>query len=121
MKSKEAEDRIQTACYAWFHNNYKKLRGLVNYNLNNSKNAIDGARNRALGLQAGRSDMTFYYGGRAYFIEFKTPEGRQSKIQKDFQKLVEGQGFKYDIVRSLEEFQELIKAILRDNKRKMII
>jgi len=108
----EAEERIQTECYVWFHNSFPALRGLLCCNLNNSKNKIDGARNKAMGIQKGRSDLVLYLQAKAYHIEMKTPDGVQSKDQIEWQKLVESQGFEYHICRSLSEFQELIKKIL---------
>ena len=109
---KEAEERIQSQCYVWFHNTYTELRGLLCYNLNNSKNAIDGAKNKALGLQKGRSDLVFYYSGKAFMIEMKVEKGVQSVGQKEWQKKIEGQGFNYYIVRSLEDFKVLILKLL---------
>ena len=109
---RESEDRIQSQCYTWFHNNYPQYRMLLNYNLNNSKNAIDGRRNKALGLQAGRADMTLYFEGSAYFLEFKTPTGTQQKIQKEFQAIVEHHGFEYFIIRDIETFKSTISYII---------
>ena len=120
-KQIEAEDRIQTHCYTWFHNSSPLLRGLLCYNHNNPKNAIDGAKQRGLGLQKGRSDLVFYYGGTAIMIEMKTPEipavgnqkripaGKQSEDQKKWQKQVESQGLDYVLCYSLEQFQQIIK------------
>jgi hypothetical protein len=102
------ESALQSQCFLWFHNNFPALRGLLCYNLNNSKNAIDGNRNRSLGLQKGRSDMTLFYAGKTYHIEFKTETGRQSPEQKKWQELVESHGFEYIIIRTLEEFKQLI-------------
>jgi len=114
MKSdkKQSEDKIQSDCYVWFHNTYPNLRGLLCYNLNNSKNKIDGARNKAKGLIAGRSDMVLYYQSNAIMIEFKTSDGSQSVGQKEWESLVRNQGFQYYIVRSLEEFKSLILMLL---------
>ena len=109
---KESEDKIQSDCYVWFHNTYPNLRGLLCYNLNNSKNRIDGARNKAKGLIAGRSDMVLYYNSNAFMIEFKTSDGSQSAGQKEWEALVKSQGFQYHIVRSLEEFKSLILMLL---------
>ena len=109
----EAEERIQTACYVYFHNTFPEHRGLLCYNLNNSKNKIDGARNKAMGIQKGRSDLVLYWQGRAVMIEMKTPTGEQSPEQIEWQAKVEAQGFPYYIVRSLPEFQELIFSILK--------
>jgi hypothetical protein len=89
------------------------MRGLLCYNLNNSKNKIDGARNKAKGLIAGRSDMVLYYQSTAFMIEFKTSDGVQSVGQREWEALVRSNGFQYHIVRSLEEFQRLILSILK--------
>jgi len=110
----EAEERIQTKCYVFFHNSYPLLRGLLCCNLNNSRNKIDGARNKAMGIQKGRSDLVLYWQSKAYHIEMKTPTGEQSPDQITWQKLIESQGFKYYICRSLPEFQELIKNIIQN-------
>ena len=108
----DSEDKIHTECYCWFHNEYPALRGLLCYNLGNSKNAIDGARNRAKGLQKGRSDLVLYFNEKAYMIELKNTYGEQSNEQKDWELAVQIQGFQYFLIRSLSEFQELIKNIL---------
>ena len=108
----QSESQLQTAIYTWFHNAYPHLRGLLCYNLNNSRNKIDGNRNRALGLQKGRADMVFYYAGRAYHIEIKTETGEQSPAQKKWQRLIESHGFSYYIVRSEAEFQQLVTEII---------
>ena len=112
-EKKQSEDKIQSDCYVWFHNTYPHLRGLLCYNLNNSKNKIDGARNKAKGLIAGRSDMVLYYQSNAIMIEFKTSDGSQSAGQKEWASLVTSQGFQYHIIRSLDEFQMLILNLLK--------
>jgi len=96
----------------WFHNTYPELRGLLCYNLNNSKNKIDGNLNKAKGLQAGRSDMVLYYKGKPHMIELKAPSGRQSKSQAEWQELIESQGFRYYIIKNFEEFKSTIKGII---------
>lgn len=45
-------------------------------------------------------------------IELKTEKGRQSDHQRAWQYLMKEQGFEYYIVRSLEEFKELIVKIV---------
>lgn len=106
------EERIQQDIYVWFHNTYPDLRGLLCYNLNNSRNAIDGARNRSLGLQAGRSDMVLYYSGKAYMIEIKTGEGKQSREQKEWQRKIEQQGLNYYVTRSLDDFKQWLSGVI---------
>ena len=109
----DSEERIQTMCYVWFNNEFPALRGLLCYNLGNSKNAIQGAKNRAMGLQRGRSDMVLYFNGTATMIELKTASGEQSDAQKDWELAVRIQGFEYHLVRSLSEFQKIILTILK--------
>ena len=106
------EESLHARCYLWFHSEFPELRGLLCYNLNNSRNKIQAMMDKGKGLQKGRSDMVFYYKGTATMIEFKIETGRQSKDQIEWQKRIELAGFKYYIIRSLEEFQELIKKQL---------
>ena len=109
-----SEDLLHQSCYTWFHNTYPSLRGLLCYNLNNSRNKIDGARNRNKGLQAGRSDFTFYWAGRAFFIELKTLTGTKGGRQVTWAELVMNHGFEYYIVRDLETFKVLVKGIMNE-------
>lgn len=106
-----SEDQLQQSIYIWFHNTYPHLRGLLCYNLNNSKNKIDGNLNRSKGLQAGRSDLVYYRKGRAYMIELKTETGSQEPAQKKWQAVIEGEGFTYVIIRDLISFQSFIKTV----------
>lgn len=59
----------------------------------------------------GYPDITLFKDGKTLFIEVKNEIGKQSEIQKYVQKLIEAQGFKYYIVRSLEEFKEKLKQL----------
>jgi hypothetical protein len=111
------EDRLQQECYMWFHNTFPEQRGLLCYNLNNSRNKVAGAINRSMGLQAGRADLTYYTpSGRAVFIEMKTPTGTQQPEQKKYQKKVESFGYLYKICRTFDEFKVLILTI-QDNEK----
>jgi hypothetical protein len=107
------EERLQSECYIWFHNTFPHLRGLLCYNLNNSRNKIAASVNKAMGLQSGRSDMVFYYKGTAYHIELKVSPNGQSKEQKLWQKTVESQGFSYFIIKdSVDDFKNLINKLI---------
>jgi hypothetical protein len=136
---KANEDRLQADAYRWFHNTYPHLRGLLCYNLNNvtpilppdakavlkkygilekvfgmikKAAAYFGMVAKAMGLQKGRSDMVLYLKGRAFMIEWKTEKGKQHGKQKEWQSLVESQGFSYYIVRSVDEFKELVTVLI---------
>jgi hypothetical protein len=116
-KSTESEWKIQASMVAWFGRNYRDQRDLLCANNNNSSNRIAGARNNMIGVRSGRADLTLYWAGQAYHIEVKTPDGKQSESQREFQRLVESNGFEYHIVRSKDEFIELIKAITATYKQ----
>lgn len=108
----KTEGRIQQECYVWFHNTFPDLRGLLCYNLGNSKNRIDGALNKSKGLQPGRSDFTLYLDGEAYFIEMKDDAGVLSPDQRRWRLLVTRRKFTYQVCRSLEEFKSIINNII---------
>jgi hypothetical protein len=103
---------IQASCVAWFGRNYPIYRDLLCANNNNSRNQIAGARNNMIGIRSGRADLVLYWKGRAIHIEVKTSKGKQSENQQLWQELVELHGFRYEIIRSRDEFVSLIQSIL---------
>jgi len=108
---KREEQTLQQTIVRWFAYKYPHLKGCLCSNLNNSKDARTGSINKSLGVIAGRSDLTLYANGTAYFIEVKVPKGRQTEVQKEWQKTMEAQGYDYFIVYSLNDFIELINQI----------
>jgi hypothetical protein len=60
------------------------------------------------GVLAGVSDLIVLNNGRTYFVELKDYKGNQSDKQKEFEKIVSLQGFKYFLVRSLDEFKKIV-------------
>jgi hypothetical protein len=61
-----------------------------------------------LGMLSGVSDLILVFLNGVIFIECKAPRGRQSVEQINFQKRIEALGFKYFIVRDLEEIKNII-------------
>ena len=108
----KSEARIQKEIVMFFNNEYPELRGCLCYNNNNSVGGLRGKLNKFLGVVKGRSDMVLYYKGFSVMIELKTEKGRQSDSQRAWQYLMINQGFRYYIIRSLEEFKELITKII---------
>lgn len=102
------EDKLQSDCFIWAWNNRPQTRGLLCYNLNNSRNKIAGAKNKAMGLIKGRSDMVLYWSGSATMIEFKVPGQKQTPEQLIWQSIVQSNGFKYFVCDSLQQFQSII-------------
>jgi hypothetical protein len=111
-QTEPTEWSIQASCVAWFGRNYPSYRDLLCANNNNSRNQIAGARNNMIGIRSGRADLVLYWKGRAIHIEVKTSKGKQSENQQLWQELVELHGFRYEIIRSRDDFVSLIQSIL---------
>lgn len=65
---------------------------------------------KSMGLKGGVSDLIILRPGEAIFVEVKTATGIQSPKQKEFQPIVERLGFRYLLVRSLNDFKEKING-----------
>lgn len=104
----DAEHRLQRACVEWFRLQYPALRGvLVAVPNGGRRDAVTGARLKAEGVVAGASDLVLLKPNRFYgslCIEMKTPGGKQSPAQKEWQKAVEAAGDKYVLCRSIGDF-----------------
>lgn len=61
-----------------------------------------------LGMLSGVSDLILVFLNTVLFVECKAPRGRQSVEQINFQKRIESLGFKYYIIRDLEELKNII-------------
>jgi Holliday junction resolvase len=61
---------------------------------------------QGLGSYKGISDLIAIKNGRVLFIEVKTPRGRQSDYQKEFERRVTEKGGQYAVIRSLDEINE---------------
>ena len=60
------------------------------------------------GVLAGVSDLIVLKNGKSYFVELKDYKGKQSDKQKEFENMVNLEGFKYFLVRSLDEFKKIV-------------
>ena len=122
---KQNESKLQIACVRWFDLQYPRLK----YNLfaipnEGARTPANGARMKAQGRRAGVSDMLFampkIYTDKyeseviihGLFIEFKVDNGKQNNNQKAFEKAVTTTGYKYEVVRSFDEFKSLIEDYL---------
>jgi hypothetical protein len=106
------EDRLQKQVVKWFGLQYPNLKDLLCYNLNNSTNQITGAINKSLGLTTGRNDLSLYYKGRALLLELKSPDGKQSKTQQQFEATCIKHGNHYRIAWEFDQAQEIIRKFI---------
>jgi len=74
------------------------------------RNAIEGARLKKQGVLAGVADLHLLVNGRITFIEVKIAGGKQSDNQKEFQRIVELQGFKYRIIYSVSDIEQILSG-----------
>jgi hypothetical protein len=69
------------------------------------------------GVVAGVADLILLVPSRSSYglcIEMKTPKGRQTPRQKQWQEAVTAMGYRYEIIRSTQEFMNLIEQHLND-------
>lgn len=125
------ESRLQQDCVYWFRVEYPHFAMLLTHPINEGSDHTSQDRRRqaihkAEGTVPGVPDLLLFLpamyvekesnspstiAGNTYYglgIEMKTPTGRQSQEQKDFQKMFEAAGYKYIIVRTLDDFKEVI-------------
>ena len=109
----QSEDQLQQKCFYWFHNTYPTLRGLLFHVPNGgARNPREAKKFKQMGVYSGVADLLLIYQGTIHCLELKTSTGKQRKAQIDWADTVGGQGIDYYIVRSLEGFKEVVKAIL---------
>lgn len=112
------ESRIQQACVRWFRIQHRKIGNLLFAVPNGGKRGrVTAAILKGEGVVAGVSDLLLLYPTKKYgalCIEMKTPQGRQSKSQKEWQALVEKAGYKYVVCRSIDDFMKEVNDYLNE-------
>ena len=114
---KQEEAVLQAKCFQWCWNEFPETRRLL-FHVENERsdgNKLEGARRVAMGLVAGVSDLILLMPrGRWHglCIEMKTPKGDQREKQQTWQALVEKQGYRYEIIRTEEDFRALLVEYL---------
>lgn len=103
------EAQIQQKIFKWYHNNFclkhHDPQNIIFSVANESSNVKEQMYKKSIGLISGVSDLIVITQSEVIFVEVKTPKGRQSPKQKEFQSKVEALGYRYLIVRSLEDFK----------------
>lgn len=111
------EDSLQKRCVMWFSLQYREYAKLLHHSPNGGKrNAIEAAKFKAMGVRAGFPDLILCIARQGYhglFVELKTAKGRQSDNQKYYQAVLEEQGYKYVVIRSIEDFIATINDYLQ--------
>lgn len=98
------EHRLQLECIAYFRNEFERHgKGVIIPVVNEAT-----YKNRTFEICKGASDLILVLPGRTIFCELKTAKGIQSNSQKEFESKVSTLGYKYIIIRSLEQFKNLL-------------
>lgn len=116
----DEEHRLQAACVRWFRLTHPRLAPRLFAVPNGGRrDGVTGARLKEEGVLAGVSDLVLLVpNGRyhAILIEMKTPEGRQSESQREWQQAVTENGeYRYVVCRSLDDFMREVKFYLKDD------
>lgn len=103
------EIQLQAAIFQYHWNNVPLERGLLFHVNNKARNAIEGAKFKAMGVIAGVSDLIYLKpGGVPILIELKIESGAQSDVQKKWELKVISAGYQYIVCRSLEDFIKIL-------------
>lgn len=117
---RDLEHRLQCACVRWFRLAYPQhhhnLFAVPNGGYRTPSTA---AKIKAEGALPGVSDLILLIARGGYhglLIEMKTDKGRQSEAQREWQRLIEADGYKYVVVRSIEEFIKVVTDYLNETR-----
>ena len=118
MKHKESD--LQISCIKWFRAQYPAYAKLLFHPKNEGNgNRRQGAIHKAEGVVAGVANLMLQVpadfntpGVQKYYtclaLEMKTKTGRQEPSQKIFQQYLEAAGGKYNIIRDLDTFCDVV-------------
>lgn len=114
----EEEHRIQCACVQWFRYQHPECRhNLFAVPNGGHRDKVTGAKMKAEGVLAGVADLILLKSNSrhgALLIEMKTRTGRQADTQREWQRLIERDGYKYVVCRSVEDFIREVDSYLSD-------
>lgn len=113
----QEEEILQTLCVNWYKSHTQPAAWPLLIHVPNERKCSRqrGALLRGMGVTAGVADLIFFRANNNHHglcIELKTPTGRQRDSQKTWQEAVEGNGYKYVICRTLEEFAQTMQKYI---------
>lgn len=113
----QSESQLQHSCLQWFRLQYPSLVRLMFAVPNGGKrDARTGALMKYEGAIRGVADLILLIpkkGFASLCIEMKTPKGKQSEEQEQWQREAEKYRNRYVICRSLEEFMNEVNTYLQ--------
>ena len=112
------EERLQESCIKWIEYQYPSWlkEGRIYHSPNGERrDAITGAKLKRMGVVPGVPDLFIRIARHGYhglYIELKTKKGRLSDKQRQFADSAVADGYKFVVVRSLDEFMKVVKTYL---------
>lgn len=121
---------LQQSCVRWMYYQHHDLCRLLVHTPNEGfRGKAEGGILKAMGMRKGFPDLFFFYPNGKYHgfaIELKLEEKYvdtktggikvkktyQTPEQKEYQELLEGQGYRYEVARSVDEFAAFIEEYL---------
>ena len=114
----EVEHSIQCNCVKWFRLKYRRFsHNLFAVPNGGWRNRTVAAKLKGEGVLAGVSDLIFLKPNRRFhglLIEMKREKGRQSDAQREWQQLMEADGYKYVVCYSLDDFMRELDSYIAD-------
>ena len=112
----DEEHRIQCACVNWFRLQYPNhATALFAVPNGGRRDRVSGAKLKAEGVLPGVSDLILLLprgNHHGLLIEMKTESGKQSQAQRDWQRDMVHRGYKYMVIRSIDEFIDRVTDYL---------
>jgi hypothetical protein len=107
------EDKLQSLCYQWAHNEFAAIRGLF-FSVPNggTRNLREAQLLKATGLVAGIPDMILLF-PKVVGFEFKSVNGVLSERQKYIHERWRIAGIEVHIVKDFEEFKKIFGSIMK--------
>jgi hypothetical protein len=107
------EDNLQQDCFIWFNNTYCLKHHIPRFCIFSVPNGglrtkTEAKRLKQTGLRAGVSDLIIVLDEIVLFMELKTETGTQSDEQIEFENIVTNLNHKYYLVRTLDQFKQII-------------
>ena len=112
----DEEHRLQCACVNWFRLQYPThATALFAVPNGGRRDRVSGAKLKAEGVLPGVSDLILLLprgNHHGLLIEMKTESGKQSQAQRDWQRDMVHRGYKYLVIRSIDEFIDMVTDYL---------
>lgn len=117
-KYRDDEHKLQVSMVNWFRLQYPSMRhNLFAVPNGGRRDAATGRRLKDEGVLAGVSDLILLKSNQHYgalLIETKTKKGTQRESQKEWESKITADGYKYVVVRSLDDFIKEVDDYFKD-------